>query len=57
MTSEKRGVNMEEEKTCGTCVWNDDLLCDLLGRLISDDDPACSRHEANGYGLSEKEDK
>ena len=27
-----------ENKNCGNCVYNDDGLCDLLGRIINDDD-------------------
>lgn len=30
--------------TCETCIFNDDLLCDLYGCLVEDDDTACSRH-------------
>ena len=30
--------------TCGTCTNNDDLLCDLLGILVEDDDEACKRY-------------
>lgn len=30
--------------TCGTCINNDDLFCDLLGRLVEDDDEACKRY-------------
>ena len=30
--------SMEEEKNCGTCIYNEDGFCDRLGRLVEDDD-------------------
>ena len=32
-------------ETCRTCRNNDDLLCDVLGMLIDDDDEACEKYE------------
>ena len=30
------------EITCGTCIWNDDGLCDKLGYLVNEDSkPKC----------------
>jgi hypothetical protein len=31
-------------KTCGSCLENDDYLCDLLGIWVDDDDNACEKH-------------
>lgn len=35
----------KEEKTCGSCTWNDNCLCDQCGRIITDEDPACNMYE------------
>ena len=32
-------------KTCKDCEYNDDLLCDLLGILVEDDDLACIKYK------------
>ena len=49
---------MEEKKTCGTCIWNDDLLCDKRGCLVNDDDPACCKYESVGqYKNRDKEEE
>jgi len=38
-TAERTGrESMEEEKNCGTCIYNEDGFCDRLGRLVEDDD-------------------
>ena len=29
---------MDESKECGTCAWNDDGLCDRIGKFVDDDD-------------------
>ena len=33
--------------TCGTCRWNDNLLCDAKGVLVEDDEEGCNKYEAN----------
>ena len=30
--------NEIHDKTCGKCLFNDDLLCDIHGELVTDDD-------------------
>ncbi len=35
-----------ENKTCATCIENDDGLCDRKGILIHDDD-TCEKHKEN----------
>ena len=35
-----------ENKTCATCIENDDGLCDRKGIRIHDDD-TCEKHEEN----------
>ena len=35
-----------ENKTCATCIENDDGLCDCKGILIHDDD-TCEKHKEN----------
>ena len=35
-----------ENKTCATCIENDDGLCDRKGILIHDDD-TCENHKEN----------
>lgn len=34
------------EKTCRTCIDNDDGLCDRLGILVEEDD-TCEKHRAH----------
>lgn len=37
-----------ENKTCATCIENDDGLCDRKGILIHDDD-TCEKHKENWW--------
>ena len=42
-TEKDSGVPERIELTCGTCSNNDDGICDILGKLVDDDDkPHCS---------------
>ena len=50
-------MSMDGDKTCGTCIWNDDLLCDRLGLLVNDDDPACGKHQGKSQYEPDKEEK
>lgn len=34
-------MSEKDEKTCGTCEWNDNCLCDKFGYIVADDDSAC----------------
>lgn len=40
------GVKKMEDKTCKTCVENDNGLCDRKGILIEEDD-TCEKHAAS----------
>lgn len=40
--------------TCGTCIYNDDLLCDRYGRLVEDDDEACRGYIKENMAGKEK---
>lgn len=36
------------DKTCATCIENDDELCDRKGTLVHDDD-SCDQHRENRW--------
>ena len=38
----------DKTKTCGTCIYNEDGLCDRLGWLVSDDDQRCNEKYWSG---------
>ena len=42
--------------TCKTCKYNDDLLCDLYGKLVEDDDEACRKY-SDSHDTSEDDDE
>ena len=31
-----------DDRTCGTCIYNEDGLCDRFGWLVNDDDKRCN---------------
>ena len=31
--------------TCRTCIYNEDMLCDMYGKLVDDDDEACGQYD------------
>ncbi len=33
------------DKTCATCIENDDGLCDRKGVMVHDDDDTCDQHK------------
>ena len=35
------------ERNCGNCLHNDDLLCDVKGILVNDDDAGCKYYKTN----------
>lgn len=45
-----------EMSTCKTCKYNDDLLCDLYGKLVEDDDEACRKY-SDSPDTSEDDDE
>ena len=36
-----KGDHTMNDKTCATCINNDDGLCDRLGKLVEPDDAKC----------------
>lgn len=38
----------EYNRTCGTCIDNDDGLCDRRGVLVDDED-SCEKHRKNNW--------
>lgn len=42
--------------TCGTCRWNDNLLCDAKGILVEDDEEACPKY-SDGHDMKEDDDE
>ena len=44
----------ETEKNCGTCIYNEDGLCDRLGRIVEDDDRRCDGKYWSGTKGEEK---
>ena len=37
----------DNEKNCGNCIWNEDLLCDRNGKIVKDTDRACRQWEGD----------
>lgn len=43
----EKGEKMDKRE-CGNCSWNDDGLCDRLGKEVHDDDKPCKYHVKTG---------